>query len=728
MKRLTNKFLKIYLKPLAILMALLFLIIPGRLGWLDGLPLGQFHELFFLVILASLFIFLPINWKRLNTPQSRQAYLVIIVLLAFLLLGKYLISSFSLQKGLIASYYFSSLENGTSERSTEFINSGINGTRIDTEINFRSIGFSLHEKPFALWFLNDSVRFNDIDTEKKQHQLFTAIWEGYLYIPTNRNSIFVENDGTAILYLDNEKVFDSTEITMSEVQLDTYSKAVLPFKLIYKAADYKDADTLGRFLKISWESHKEAESVKSFFLKPHSPLKIYLDKLLAALDILLKIIFISVVIWLFSLLIRPFYWNIYFQSWRPYLLLAAVFIFRSLLGRLFDFASFRGFNFLTTGDDPHHYETMARHIQFTGDWAIRTFEKGSYYVQILSYYSLTLAHYLFGEALFPITFIQLLSVLLTALIIFWIGYFLLRSKLAIDDFLFLFLVFITVSSYPVIVRQSFYLFPIGTFLISLAIVFLFLSEKYFWQKKSKKLLFFPAGIIFGLAVLMRANFLICLPLFGIWFLLSFGRRFFWPSALYLTGFVLVLMPFVWRNAVVAGEWRLMSRVSTTNNFMQSAPIPIDYVPSGKDYSTIFKRLDSVFDNRAHPHLQWVFDEPGAFVKHWGVKMKSLEGGFLLLFYVFIAVSILFLWKPKFFSENINRKDYLVTGGFVLLQIFSLLVLAKNETRYYLPIYPLLIIFSYLPFLPIIRVCRKFLFRKYQDYCRTVPLSDATHQL
>ena len=142
-------------KYLIIILVFLFFLVPGRQGWFDGIPLSQFHELVFLTLLAMLFLFLPTDQFKAITKGAKRITFFIVIALIFLIVLKIALGQISLQKGLVGSYYYPSLENGTLEKSTEFFKFGINGTRIDEEVNFKALGYSFTAKPFPLWFFNN---------------------------------------------------------------------------------------------------------------------------------------------------------------------------------------------------------------------------------------------------------------------------------------------------------------------------------------------------------------------------------------------------------------------------------------------------------------------------------------------------------------------------------------------------------------------------------------------
>ena len=689
-----------------LLLCILFFIVPGRNGWFDGIPLSQFHELFFLTLLISIFVFFLPQFKNIQKkhfPILRLAsYAILLIIIIKILLGV-----ISLPKGLMGYYYQPSIENGVLQRSTEFINTKIDGTRIDEEINFENIGYSFHAKPFQFWFLNNNTKFNNPNIGSHAIPISVA-WKGHIYNPKlDALKIDLSTDNGAKLYINKDKVLDiqgsdqlSVQKNNKHIELNVNDK-LIPIELIY----YRGQGTT-QFLKLSILNTR-------LFPQKYSDFQIYSDGILNFIDNFIKILVLVIILAILLLLIYQNNWKEWFYSLRFYIFISFLLSFGLLIKKLLNKVNSEYFNVLHAGNDPLTYETFARHIQLTGNWSMSALETGyGYYYQILYYHALVIAHYLMGESIFPIIFFQLISVLLTTLLVVWICKLFIKK----DSLIFpLLLVLIALNS--VMLEQAFQMFPIGTLLIVLVPLFLFLAEKNIEDKRVGALIcFFIAGIFLGLSIVMRNNAVAMTLVILLWFIFSFKKLFLAPFIIFVTGTILPLIPFIIRNKLLVNQFTLISKSAITVNFIQANPVPSNYISSGENYDTIMNFAGIFFDSRAFLSIQWMLEQPLNYLKlvaqrlFYFLGFNSSEATLWLSipFILFFVCSTLFIIKPNLFYKTIKRKDYLITGGFAWTHLITIVFFAVGQRRHSVPLMPFLLFFSCLLIIPLFKIFLKLL--------------------
>lgn len=685
------------IKVLAIASIFLFLIIPGREGWLDGIPLSQFHELAAILSIVVLLLFLPYPQpeKRKNKKKEHELkkfYLWLIVIMALLIICKFTIGAFSLPKGLIGKYYYPSAENGELQKSTDFKKLE-NATRLDKEINFKN-------SSFPLYFLNHGFSFGKVTRGEKAKLPFEAQWEGFLYIPPNKESIFIKTNGKTTLSL-NGNNFNLNNFS-SRIRLDPDNKnKIIPIKITYIPPEGQER----KILQLSWEDDESGKStiIESNFLLPknYSISKIKLDKFFGWLDVLIKslaiIVFMAAIISItYKKSLKDWIW-----SYKPYgLVLSLSIIYNKIYNFAISHFNSPDFNFITTGEDSAAYEYYARHIQLTNDWLMLAPEVNQIpYSLSLYYYFLSIWHYIVGESLLSILIVNLALLFIVSLIIFYIAKNLAASDSSIKtNWMYILLI-------PLIVTNSHFLNKIiepypymtGTFLLISSLALLLLSVY-----KNKKVLTLLSGLILGLATLNRFNFLIISIFVILWLFFRNGKKSFLPVLAFIVGFGLIISIPMTRNWYYTGEFQLYSQGQLTNNFMMSVPIPENYPSRIKNETLTQIVFSKMFENQARPTFQWVIDHPFSYIKHifkkivdvfiYGLR-KNVNYEMAIPFIGFLLASVIFLTKPKAIFPSLQRKDYILLGGIVWSQLILISAISLGEIRYYLPVVPIILIFS-----------------------------------
>jgi len=664
-----------------------------------------------LASIGLLFLFLPIPF------YIKKEDLIIHKILLGGVVIKIFLGMISLDTGLLAKYYSNSNMEGAPEQSTEMLKKDKEFTRIEKQIYFENTGYSFFKEIYPLWFFNE-LRFNADNNVIRQQLPFSSVYEGYLYIPKKMMLTLRANTHT-IIYLDNAQIIE-TDTSPGETYWAKHIEAGLfPIRIV----NYHVQGNSEKYLELSFSENERIEySVKNWlFQKPYSIAQINFDRIVKWLSIILNMIFFFAIGFFFFRTIKKEAWNKWIHSKNAYLLLSSGVILSYLVNKILVAALSPGFNILGAGNDDLTYEAMARYIQFSGDWSFSKFvfvgnEIGPYYWQILYPYLLTIGHLIGGESLFPTIFMQAFAMLLIALFSFYILS-ILTKKIYWTSFLLIF----GMTFHPESLSFVTQFFPIGSFFSILATLLILLLPNYRDSTKGMLLIGTLGGMAFGLSVLTRVNFLPWIFFILLWFVLSFGRVY-KPILIFLTSFSIILMPFMLRNWIVAGEFVLISSASSSVNFIQQNPIPASYIPPPYYENWQIKISNLAFKDSqpAQSIILWILDSPLDYLNSFKSKFLILIGwthknfSRLILFGLFFLGTLLYLINFKFLGTS-KRKDYLIPGGFVLSQIITLMVFGTWASRFSLALVPFLLIFSILPLIAIENFIRSFLKKYFKTY-------------
>ena len=700
-----------FFKYITFIFLILFILIPGRPGWFDGIPLSQFHELIALFILGIIFFLLPKSSEEIKKKKYLGYITVFVIGLTII---KLVIGLISLPQGLTASYYFPSFDSSVPEKSTEFKKLNSKSTRLDREINFKNINYSFIVNPFNLSFLN-SIEHKKSKLSNKRHKLpINAIWEGYLFVPNNRSQLEIESYGKSEIHIEDKKILEIKN-SVTKINVSDNTNKLVSLKIIYQATIDDDRRNLG----LRWtDNDNQKSSLKTYlFPEAYSTNQIKMDSAIYLVDIVNKILLLILTILFFGLIIKRALWKDWLFTWKPYFIGSIGFSAYYIINKLLLGANNIYLSFLSPGNDSFTYESYSRYIQFSGDWLMKAIVPGSYYYQPY-YYFVALFHYLAGESIFFIFLIQSLFIILSLILIFYIGKLILKKGDSIKDTWMLLVPFFLVIFNKPLINEALRLRPlyVGVFMILITIFLLFLAIR---KQEAKGKWIWPtilAGCCFGLSIILRFNFLIWTPFILIWLVVRFRKRL---KAIigFIIGSVITLSPFILRNWFVAKQFRLVSRSNSTANFIMGTPIPKDFVPSGIDHSKTFNYFNSFFDGRAYKHIQWIIESPGDFFQL--LKHKVLTGPLvyenvnminywtLIPVLIFLIISIIIIIKPSLISSAIKRRDYLLIGGFFWSQFITIIIFSSGTSiRFFIPI-----IFVALLFIPFVIVLLEKSFKK-----------------
>lgn len=630
---------------LAIILYTIFLVVPGISNPLDGVPLDTPHEIGILAIALPILL----SMRPLTARVSRLHILIIP-----LIIGKILLGTMGLMEGLAGTYHVYDIKNPP-ERSTEFIHMPQGATRFDRELSFVQAGYAENARPMPLWFLNDSRRFTGSSTEKASLPIFIE-WSGYLYVPAGTMTIGADSDGT-------------TEISVIMPKKEN----VVPITVRYAASTAPN-----RSLKLFWNDANKTPVTGSLYAKPYTVRAIHVHYFLKLADGGLKAMALALFVILIAIRPAIHAWKILFAS-------TGVVSFLFFAERLMRAARSPYFNMLGGGNDPLAYETYARYLQFTGNWSMAAIEQGSYYYQPY-YYFITLLHYIGGEGLLPILFMQGALLVAAGMALGETGRRMTNTEPIPQKAWPFALIAPALVLMPQTAGEASALFPsiFGIFFASLTALLLILRNA---SKNKEYVARAAGGVAFGLGIMNRFNFLSWLPLIILWAL--FQKRGIKNLLFFIAGSLVIIGPILARNHAIAGQIRIFSRSNATINFIKSAPpAALHYAPKN-----IHPRLntvhDTIFDSRATPIMQWIAENPALYIRHTLLKAKDTAIWLSWPLVLFIIASGAYLAH----ASRGRRADYILMGLFPLIQIVTVIILSDNSMRYHLPALSFMIAWS-----------------------------------
>ncbi|MDA2932678.1 glycosyltransferase family 39 protein, partial [Nitrospinae bacterium AH-259-F20] len=469
-----------------------------------------------------------------------------------------------LPHGLAARYFANAAFEGPPEASLEYRLPG--ATRLDSTIAFAPVGFAWGEKPFPLWFFNDSRRFNFYKPgEPNRRRLpFSVRWDGFIRAPSAEPLTWrLETDQEATLSLLGQPIVSTTE-GPPEASV-TLSPGWHPISVTYA---YKGQGA--RNLELEWERNGSFRPVPPSALMPFrpSPLQERWDQLVVTPGWVLFVLQFLVVGWI----LLEGLWG---ESKERFLTeQAAVYLMVVVLvgfgtvslakrGRSSDW------NFLNGGDDPLTYETAARQILIERDPLNRMIPNKPFYYMVGYRYFLAGTHALLGEskAMVVLTHYILLAVACALL------YYLIRILAPPGPALFAAALLFSGQAHGTVYRWATELFPT---MLGLALTGAMLLALAHWERQPTLWGAAGSGVLAGLATIVRPNFLVFLPFAILWMgiALPHPRAKRWQgAAVALLAMTFTIAPVTWRNWHVSERFVLLVNSGPTMLLQGNNPPP-----------------------------------------------------------------------------------------------------------------------------------------------------------
>ncbi|MDA2932451.1 glycosyltransferase family 39 protein, partial [Nitrospinae bacterium AH-259-F20] len=518
-----------------------------------------------------------------------------------------------LPHGLAARYYANADFQGSPEASIEYRLAG--ATRIDPTIAFAPVGFAWDAKPFPLWFFNDSRRYNFYrpDEPDRRHLPFSVRWDGFIRAPSSEPlawRLVTEQEATLELF---GQPIASTRDGPSKVTI-ALSPGWHPISLTYV---YRGAGP--KSLRLEWNDNGPFHPVPSSALMPYhtSPQADRWDGATAgAAQVLFVLQFLAVVWVMASGLWGESKKRFLTERTAVYALVVVMVAFGTLsLGK-------RGrsphLNVLNGGDDPLVYETAARQILLDRDPLNRMPSTQPFYFTAGYRYVLATAHALMGPSKAMVVLLQYCFLAIACALLYYLARRLAPPGVALLAAALLF----AGQGRGALYRWPTDLFPAVAGILIVAALLLQLTacwERPSWQRAA------GAGVLFGLACMVRSNILAFGPIAFLWLALSRAlppRRAAATACAFAIAGALTIAPTTLRNWHVSGEFVLLNKGGSIN-FWQGNQPPGDLDLSRVGKSPLYRRLG--FGHRTQEVLEYARQRPVAFLGGLGSKALLLMG-------------------------------------------------------------------------------------------------------
>jgi hypothetical protein len=618
--------------------------------------------------------------------------------------------------GLTATYWANVDSRGVPERSTDFPHLA-GATRIDPALDFQGPAFPVH-------FFNDAERFNlPADASPARDQLpFSVLWQGWLRVPRDGPRRFVlESAGPAHVQLDGAEVLG---LETRDIAARIESGLSLSAGLHELEVRYTRPEGRVPLLRLSWQAELDGplEPVGGGAVRwLASEADLGLPRVLAALaDVGIAL---AIGAWCVLGLRRLA------RTPQPGSLARAgvgtlpiVFLLQGMLLHSFVVNSA---TILSGRDDWLVYESLARDILLNGPLMTNGQDHAAaFYGQPLYPYVLALAHRLTGESLFgplALQFAALGGLLVLAAVlarrVFGVG----SAALAGLAF---FWVFIQQEHFRVarqLFNENLYMPLVAASLVVLVPLAQRRTPPVWWRALA-------VGMLLGLTVLSRSQFLVFLPLAGFVLGLAWrgtpSRRSARALGLMLIGVCLTIAPATLRNWWVTPKHDFVLVSSSGGysllEFHRPPPGLIDPATIKADPVFSFLHLDEptrtvIAFARQDPlgYLAALLPLGAHSIGLPGARLGSIgvQWGVLLAFALYVAA---------FAIPRVRRRHVWLLHTFVLSHL-ALMMLFEADTygyRLVLPMYlPIVVVAAQVP-LALIRYMARFVYR-FHDNARRV---------
>ncbi|MBI3016533.1 MAG: glycosyltransferase family 39 protein, partial [Deltaproteobacteria bacterium] len=565
-------------------------------------------------------------------------------------------------------------------------------TRIDPQISFSNVGYSLTQKPFQLWFLN-AHHFSAYAIDRNAFH-FSILWKGFLYVPKTQSVRFslISNE-IHKLSIDGQLLIDSQSSGLQKDFSDLYmTKGFHPIEISYIYTPHSNMT-----LDFRWFLEGKEKTVGSQYLYPAQPsqisfmidrffyrLQVFFITLLFLLPMAFIIYFVSGV-GVKSLVRKERFWLFCFVTFL------LIYVFISLLKRA------HGTDFLLLLDDWAHYEQHSRSI-LLGDWLDRT--EAPFWFTPFYRYILAFSHFIFGEGILMALMMQYFLFSSSIVLVYAMTKRLFNLNTAV-----LVLLVYGFASVPHECARLLTTEISATFFSCFSIYFLI---SFLQKREIKKIIF--SGLLMGVAIIIRPNLLPFVFFVVPWLLVihkevSFKIRI-QHSAIY-TLLVLLIISFVTLRNYVTSRRVVLFNINSSptlldSHFFDGVPpsLKFDTIESNKVYN--FFNLDL----SVRKVFELVKQEPLVFFKRVGIKLGYVAGidpkkhafgpakfypGHFLIFCLYLLGVIWFLYIHRYDL----RREATIIGAFAFITIGTIVLVSTPwawRWRYQLPAVPFMLIF------------------------------------
>lgn len=374
---------------------------PSEGGIVDGIPVGR-------VELAGLLL---VCWIAAHRVPLRGARFAAVGAVAAMLAT----AAVPGEGGLHARYYATAAASGAHERSTDFDDPAF--TRVDQRLDYVP-----GERDFPLWFFNDHTRFNFIrvgDPDRRRLE-FSVAWTGWWHAGSaGPHTLYLQSPGaTAQLAVDSIPVLSSdpasslgtANLTLSE----GWHRVHLTFSSPYGGPRAFSAGEIRGGAQQPFDgSVMRTERID----RRQQLVASALAMAKPAAD-LLALAWLSALAGVLLLRRIGELWQRRLAA--PGAALALAIVAGASEAMRFAWPWAGRFRVMTAGDDPMTYEAYARDILLNGilmNGGLPAGQGEAFYYQAFYPYFLAAAHFIFGENMFGVLFLQRFLVAVTAVVL-----------------------------------------------------------------------------------------------------------------------------------------------------------------------------------------------------------------------------------------------------------------------------------------------------------------------
>ena len=374
-----------------------YLALPSEGGLLNGLPLGRVETFGLLLVL----------WIAAHRVRLRGAGVAAVVMVAAALAS----AAVPGEAGLYARYFATDAIGGTHERSTEYRDPAY--TRVD-----RRLDFVRGDRDFPLAFFNDHARFNTMRAGQPERRYleFAVAWHGWLWVEQGSHTFFlhapaemaeVAVDASPILRVTPASGDQTITLNLTGGWHRLHVTVSSPYGSSREFSAGEIHDGQRRAFDTLAVRTERIDDRQMMLARAVGVVKSAADLALLA--------WLSIVAALLLVRRAGELWQRRVAA--PAAAIAIFIAAAAAEGMRFAWPWAERLMVQTGGDDPMTYEAYSRDILLNGplmNGGLPLFQGEPFYYQPLYPYFLAAAHFVFGEGMFGVIFLQRFLVALTA--------------------------------------------------------------------------------------------------------------------------------------------------------------------------------------------------------------------------------------------------------------------------------------------------------------------------